>query len=288
MRGLVLPPLAPLGVLVRHLDDPTLRVVRRALQIVTERLDELRPRLLATYGRIEADTKPDGTPVTTIDHEVDDRLAGAIGEVFPSHGILSEERDTVAPSTEWTWIIDPIDGTSNFIAGLPYWCVSIALAIGGEVVLGVIDAPAIDRRYVATPGEGASRDGRSLHVRTPVDPRDQRFAHVPVMLTTGTARRARNAGIRLNPRVMGSTALDLAVVAEGTAVASVAVRPHVWDIAAGSLIVQEAGGVAITLRGQPLLPLQPGIDHRALAVPVAAAAEADYARDLATDLLPEG
>ncbi len=271
-----------------HLDDPTLRVVQQAHQVVTARLDELRPRLLSTYGRIEADTKPDGTPVTSLDHEVDDRLAQAISEALPSHGILSEERDTVAPDTEWTWIIDPIDGTSNFIAGLPYWCVSIALSIRGRVVLGVIDAPALDRRYVAILGEGASRDGDALQVRTPVDPRDQRFAYIPVMLTTGTARRARNAGIRLNPRVMGSTALDLAVVAEGTAVASVAVRPHVWDIAAGSLIVHEAGGATIALRDEPLLPLQPGVDHRALAVPVAAAAQADYARDLATALLPEG
>lgn len=267
--------------------EPTSRVLRHAQRIVTAALDELRPRLLETTGRVAVDAKGDGTPVTAIDHEVDDRLTTAIAATFPSHGVLCEERDTVVPETDWTWIIDPIDGTSNFIAGLPYWCVSVALAHEGVPVLGIVDAPAIERRYVGVRGQGAERDGRQLRVRTTVDARDPRNAHVPVMLTTGTARRARTAGVRLNPRVMGSTALDLAVVAEGSAVASVAIRPHVWDIAAGGLLVEEAGGQTVTFRGRPLLPLRPGVDHRTLAVPFGAAPEEAYVVDLVAGLLPD-
>jgi myo-inositol-1(or 4)-monophosphatase len=265
-----------------------LDLVSRARGVVEDALDGVRERLLATMGRVEVETKGDGTPVSSIDLEVDAVLARAITAAFPSHAILSEERDTVAPAGEWAWIVDPIDGTSNFIAGLPYWCVSVALTHEGSVALGVVDAPAVGRRYVAIRGRGAHRDGRRLQVRRPVDARDARYAHVPVMLTTGTARRAHTAGIRLNPRVMGSTALDLAVVAEGSAVASVAVRPHVWDIAAGSLLVTEAGGEAVHLRGDPLLPLRPDVDHRDLTVPFAAAAERAYVEDLASGLLPGG
>lgn len=257
-----------------------------ALEVVNHALDQIRPRLAAATGNVTTQLKDDGTPVTAIDIEVDDYLAEVLLEHFPEHGVVSEERDTFARDRPYTWIIDPIDGTSNFIAGLPYWCVSIGLARDGHVVLAVIDAPILDRRYHAIRGGGAFRDGQRLKVAEPVDPRDGRNAHVPIMLTSGTARRARAAGLRLNTRVMGSAALDLAAVAEGSAVGSIAIRPHVWDIAAGALLVEEAGGVTVTLRGEPLLPLQTGKDHERIAVPTAAAATEAYAKDLATGLLP--
>ncbi len=270
------------------LDPSASAVIARARGVADAALDQLRPRLLASSGRVEVSPKADGTPVTEIDHEIDARLAEEVTTAFPSHGVISEERETRAPTTDWAWIVDPIDGTSNFIAGLPYWCVSIALALEGVPVLGFVDAPVLDRRYLAVRGSGAERDGRSLRVRAPVDWRDGRYGYLPVMLTTGTARRARPAGLRLNPRVMGSTALDLAMVAEGVAVASVAVRPYVWDIAAGALLVEEAGGAVTTVGADPLLPLRPGAAYGRRTAPTAAAADGAYARDLATALLPQG
>lgn len=264
-----------------------LEFVTRAQRVIEDALDGVRERLLASTGHVEVETKEDGTPVTSIDLEVDDHLARTIGSAFPTHAILSEERETVVPACEWTWIIDPIDGTSNFIAGLPWWCVSVALAFQGVPVLGVIDAPALGRRYVAVQGEGAHRQGRPLRVRPTVDWRSSHHRHLPVMLTTGTARRARAAGLRLNPRVMGSTALDLAIVAEGVAVASVAVAPHVWDVAAGMVLVQEAGGEIVTPTGDPWSPVEPGIDHQQVATTTAAAADGDYAARLVAALLAQ-
>lgn len=261
--------------------------VASARTVVLEALDDIHELLLDASGEVDATSKNDGTPVTAIDRAVDERLASAIHRALPGHGILSEERDTVAPDTEWTWIIDPIDGTSNFIAGLPWWCVSAALAFQGVPVLGVIDAPALGRRYVAVQGEGAHRQGRPLHVRPTVDWRSPHYRHLPVMLTTGTARRARAAGLRLNPRVMGSTALDLAIVAEGVAVASVAVAPHVWDVAAGMVLVQEAGGEVVTPSGDPWAPVAPGTDHQQVATTTAAAADGGYAARLVEALLAQ-
>lgn len=265
-----------------HLVD----TVARALTTLDPVLDELGRSLLAQSGRIEPTAKDDGTPVTDADHESDDALTHALREAFPTHGILSEEQDTTAPGTDFCWIIDPIDGTSNFTAGLPYWCVSVALAFEGEVVFGVVDAPPFARRTVALRGRGTTRGGRRLQVRDPVDWHDGRNRHVPVMLTTGTARRARAAGLRLNPRVMGATALDLATVADGTAAASVALIPKVWDIAAGALLVAEAGGTVETLHGDPLLPLRPGVEYATRSAATAAGPEAGYLRELTAGLLP--
>jgi myo-inositol-1(or 4)-monophosphatase len=261
-------------------------VVARASSVANAVLDGLGPGLRATAGRIDVESKADGTPVTEADRDVDAALARAIGDAFPDHGLLSEERDTVVPATDWCWVVDPIDGTSNYVAGLPYWCVSIALTLEGQPALGIVDAPALGRRYVATRDGGATEGRRRLHVRDRVDWRDGRNRHVPVMLTTATARRARDAGLRLNARVMGATALDLAMVAEGVAAASVAIIPHVWDVAAGGLLVSEAGGAVVTLDGTPLLPLQPGQDHRSRSAATAAGPDQDYVRDLATRLLP--
>lgn len=266
--------------------DTTIGTVARALIVLETALDELGPSLLAQSGRLEATAKHDGTPVTAGDHEADRHLTGAIRAAFPGHGVVSEEQDTVVPGTDWCWIIDPIDGTSNFTAGLPYWCVSVALAFEGEVVLGVVDAPPLQQRLVALRGSGTTQRGRQLRVRPPVDWRDGRNRHIPVMLTTGTARRARGAGLRLNPRVMGATALDLATVASGVAAASIALIPKVWDVAAGALLVTEAGGAVETLHGEPLLPLRPGVDQSHRSAATAAGPDATYLQRLATGLLP--
>lgn len=270
-----------------------------ALTVITSGLDEVAGSIMERTGGIEATEKSDGTPVTDADTFVDDRLRAHLSVAFPSHGVLSEERGTTAPSTEWTWVIDPVDGTSNYINGLPYWCISVALLHDGEPVLAVIDAPVLARRYTAIAGSGArlqarstSLDGqrqqpvdRALRVRAPVDWRDPTYSHVPVMLTTRTARRARGAGLALNPRVMGSLALDMAMVAEGVAAASVAVEPKVWDIAAGVLLVREAGGVVVTLEREPLLPLPRGVEQQGRSAITATGPDRAYVEELGWALL---
>ncbi|HSK24498.1 MAG TPA: inositol monophosphatase [Egicoccus sp.] len=269
------------------LPDDVRGVVEVARRVLHHSLDDLADDLRRASGDVEPSPKADGTPVTALDHEVDARLRAAIAAALPTHGVLSEEGTTVVPDTEWCWVIDPIDGTSNFTAGLPYWCVSVGLALRGEIVFATIDAPGLRRRYEATLGEGAQRNGHPIRVREMIAWDDATMGHVPVMLTTGTARRARQAGVALNPRVMGSTALDMAFVAEGVAAASVAIIPHVWDIAAGSLLVREAGGAVVTLDGDDLLPLRVGDDHLNTHAPTAAGTDAHAVRLLAKRLLPD-
>ncbi len=271
----------------------------RARDVLAAALDEVAGWLLDISGDLEVTAKQDGTPVTHADVEVDDRLRARLSDAFPSHGILSEERGTRSPDTTWTWVIDPVDGTSNFTNRLPYWCISVALLFEGYPVLGVVDAPVLGRRYSGIAGQGAevasrttSLDGRHgqartrpLRVRPPVDWHDRRNNHVPLMLTTGTAKRVRGAGLSLNPRVMGSTAIDLAVVAEGVAAASIARVPKVWDIAAGALLVREAGGAVVTIGDDPLLPLTGGQEQAGRSAVTAAGPDERYVHDLAERLL---
>jgi myo-inositol-1(or 4)-monophosphatase len=259
------------------LDDAARAVVERARAVLDGLLDEVRADLAPRAGREPVTMKADGTPVTPADRATDERLVEGLRAAFPTHGALSEEQDHVATGADWTWVLDPIDGTSNFIAGVPYWCVSVALCLAGAPVLGVVEAPALRRRFHAVAGGGAhvTDDGgvRPMAVRAPVPLRDATSAHVPGLYSGGAARDLAGDGVRLNVRVMGASALDLALVADGVAPLSVAIAPHVWDVAAGALLVHEAGGAVAAAPGGPLLPLVPGQDYAERVVPTAAAAD---------------
>lgn len=257
------------------LADADRSVVVRAQGLARGFVEEVRPLLLRRAGNADPDMKGDGSPVTAIDVEVNERLAAAVASAFPDHAMLSEELDTHHGATEWTWIVDPIDGTSNFTSGLPYWCVSIALTRQGRPVYGLVDAPPIDACYESVRGEGATRNGAAIHVRERVDFDDPRSAHVPLLLATAMARRGAPR-LRLNPRVMGAAALDLCLVAEGTAAAAISTKPKVWDHAAGGLIVEEAGGSYVTLSGEPLLPLREDTEYEGRSAAAAAGPDADY------------
>lgn len=259
-------------------------ILRAADRLVMEVLDDLEPVLLERSGGYRTSAKFDGTPVTATDLLADERLTAAIADAFPQHDVLSEEATTTWSGNEWTWVIDPIDGTSNFAAGLPYWAVSVALAHDGHPVYGCVAAPGLGERFVGFRGAGAHRiddTGRrtSLAVRAPVDFRNGRNKHVPIAVSAGTIRRSHGTKVRLNPRIMGAWALDLALVAAGRLVASYATVPHVWDIAAGSLLVEEAGGCVQTL-GTALLPLRRGMEYATASAPTATGPDPAWVEDL--------
>ena len=247
-------------VVAGRLDPTGIREVARAEAVLHTLLDALGPELLASAGAVAVEAKPDGTPVTAVDRATDERLVAGLTGAMAGHGAVSEETSQVVPDTAWTWVLDPIDGTSNFIAGVPYWCVSVALCLEGDPVLGVVDAPALGFRAVATAGGGARTAAGPMRVGAPVDPTDRRSAHVPALYSGGAARRMVAGGAVLNARLMGSTALDLTLVARGSAPLAVTLAPHAWDIAAGALLVLEAGGACTGFGPTPLLPLAPGTD----------------------------
>jgi len=219
--------------------------------------------LVQTHGQMTASLKRDGTLVTASDLESDRRLSEAIRARYPAHAILSEEREVVYRSEEWCWLIDPIDGTTNFTWGFPMWGVLLALLHFGQPVLGVADFPLLGEQYSAARGQGAWLGGtrlRTAHVPTTeaggVDPMPtQLFASCTRSLGYGPFN------VPLKVRVPGTTGYDLATVARGACVGSIDMRVHVWDVAALWPILHEAGAVMAVNRTTPLFPLQPDRDY---------------------------
>ena len=192
--------------------------------------------------------------VTEVDKRSEDYILSEINAKFPGHHIIAEESGETAGDAAHTWYIDPLDGTTNFAHGLPIFSVSIAYAEAGEVILGVVYDPMRDELFTAEKGKGAAVNGTPLKVGTQEElshcilvtgfPYD-RFTN-PVNNLDNFNRFALKAqGVRR----LGSAALDLCYVAAGRVDGYWELRLYPWDMAAGLLIVQEAGGLITKFNG---------------------------------------
>ena len=197
-------------------------------------------------GVAVADTKTSiNDVVTAADLAAEDLIRERLLAARPDDGILGEEGDDVVGTSGVRWVIDPIDGTVNYLYGLGEYAVSIAAQVGGESVAAVVRGVAGSTSYAATLGGGATRDGRPLAVREPGE-MEQWLVGTGFGYRADVRARQGAAVARLLPRVrdirrIGSCALDLCHVAEGTLDAYVEEGPHLWDHAAGGLIAREAG-----------------------------------------------
>lgn len=205
--------------------------------------------------------------VTEIDRGSERLIRKLISTHFPNHAFLGEEgvepgaaassqAIAAAKDAEYLWIVDPIDGTTNFVHGFPFFCVSIALAHKGEVIVGVIYDPISDELFVAEKGKGAYVHGKRLAISKEQTleqsllasgfPADPSYA-LPLNLKSMVhlAPKVRNI------RAAGSAALHLAHLAAGRLTGFWEYNLNCWDLAAGSLIVQEAGGTITDIEGSP-------------------------------------
>lgn len=197
--------------------------------------------------------------VTRIDKECEALIARRIAERFPDHSLLGEEGgERGAAGSEWRWVVDPLDGTTNYSQGLPVFAVSIALQHRGQTVVGVIYAPWLDELYTAVKGGGArlvqrGAEPRTLRVGCKSD------LGTAVLATGFPYDKASNADNNLDNvtrtltrirglRRMGSAAYDLCCVAAGWIDGYWELALHEWDVCAGELIVSEAGGRVEPLR----------------------------------------
>ena len=212
--------------------------------------------LLDMAGTRSVREKGRGDLVTSANLASQDAIRDTLLTAFPSHTFLGEE-STVGPdpAADFRWIVDPLDGTSNYVHGLEFYAVSIGLEHRGELIAGVIYDPAADRCFRATAGGGAFLNDSPIRVSS-VD--SLRAA----LLVTGfpPGMRGRADLLRLfeefcseshSVRRLGSAALDLAYVACGRFDGFYAPNLHPWDAAAGALLVREAGGLVTNLDGSP-------------------------------------
>jgi myo-inositol-1(or 4)-monophosphatase len=195
--------------------------------------------------------------VTAADRAVEADFRRLIASRFPHHCVLGEESGAPGPATASRWIIDPVDGTTNFAHGLALFCISIALEIDGQVALGVVYDPMAEELFTAERGEGARLNGVRLAVsdaRTLVD--SLLCTGFPYRSADGRARQVELFGAFLREsravRRLGSAALDLCYVAAGRFDGFWEEQLNAWDIAAGALIAAEAGARVTDFAGRPV------------------------------------
>lgn len=212
--------------------------------------------LRASFGRVETVRyKGEVDIVTEIDERSEQAVVQIIRDRFPHHRVLAEEGTVGGDDPMFRWIIDPLDGTTNYAHGLPFFCVSIALEAWGELVLGAVYDPLRDEMFLAQRGRGATLNGRPLSVSS-----NERL--IESLLATGFPYNRANLPRALRyfaelsrrsraVRRLGSAALDAAYVAAGRLDGYFEAYVNPWDVGAGVLLVTEAGGRVTSFAGQP-------------------------------------
>lgn len=231
--------------------------------------------------------KSDHTAVTEADLAADQLLSSAIRQHYPEDLLISEESQHHQPaspdkhSPQATWIIDPLDGTTNFSLGLPIWGVLIARLLDGIPDLAVLYFPHLAELYHAQRGMGAFMNDAPIEVLPPDPVR-------PFSFFACCSRTFRNYNVKIpyKARILGSAAYSLCAVARGLAVIGFEATPKIWDIAGAWLLVEEAGGCIQTLDGSQPFPFRPSEKGRDHYYPTIAAASPDLIEKSLKQIIP--
>ncbi|MGO9334064.1 MAG: inositol monophosphatase family protein, partial [Acidimicrobiales bacterium] len=226
--------------------------------------DLLRARLAGVAGGLllatGASAKSSPTDlVTDVDRASEALIVGALLRARPDDGIQGEEGSSQKGSTGVTWVIDPLDGTINYLYGIPAFAVSIAASVGGRSLVGVVHNPLTGEMFTASQGEGAWLDGDPLRLQPTGRPLAEALVGTGFSYSAqNRAAQARMLAIILpavrDIRRAGSAALDLCAVACGRLDAYYEAELKPWDLAAGEVIAREAGATVISLEGLPADP----------------------------------
>jgi myo-inositol-1(or 4)-monophosphatase len=223
--------------------------LENAAAVACAAADLARAEILPRFRSVAVETKGDGTPVTEADRAAERVIRRRLRESFPEFSILGEEYGAEGRSGGPEWIIDPIDGTIGFSRGIPLFSTLIALAVDGEPVMGLIDLPALDERYVGWKGGGCRRNGVPTRVSEETDLRRAIISHGdPFCFDERGERSAFERMAREIPMLRGYTdAFGYAQVLGGGVGAMVDMGLRIWDAASVQILVPEAGGRCVTL-----------------------------------------
>ena len=243
------------------MNDPECRELLAAIMEAVRDAGTVVRQAAPEAGRLEWEQKSEFDFVSRVDRAAEEQVAVRLLERYPGTPILGEELspDVNAAGSGLVFLVDPLDGTTNFLHGFPHYAVSVAAASDGQLVAGAVLNAATGELFTASLGGGAFRDGQRISVSSVEDPRRAligtgfpfgRLEHLGPYLRQFDLVARRTAGIRR----AGSAALDLADVAAGRFDAFWELSLSPWDVAAGLLLVQEAGGIATDLDGAPAAP----------------------------------
>jgi myo-inositol-1(or 4)-monophosphatase len=212
-------------------------------------IDRVAERQRLDFGHMVSDVKADGSLITACDRWSDATLVAGLTALYPDHGVLSEEGRQLVPTTEAFWVVDPLDGTTNFAAGIPYWAISLARFEQGVPVFALLDVPPLRQRIWAIRGQGAWRNGRRLH--PPALQAHPAGCASLCSRSIGVLQKLPNQRFPGKIRLLGVASLNLVSVAMGQTVAALEATPKIWDLAAAWLILTELGCPVTWLRRHP-------------------------------------
>ena len=228
----------------------------KILEIGIEAAKEAGRFLYENFGKIGViDKKGDRNLATNLDREAEGMIIDRIKNEFPDHGIIAEESGRQGTDKEYIWIIDPLDGTHNFIRNIDIFGVSIGVVYNDEFMAGIIYMPKDDELYTACRGQGAYKNGKKISVSSNAELKecsisfDSSIRYSPEVMLKVLGSLAKEV---FNIRMFGSSARVLSYVAEGKLDFAVEFHDRPWDFAGGVRIIEEAGGKLTTLKGEPL------------------------------------
>lgn len=226
-------------------EEASLVAVERAACELAESAARLVRERYGTPLDIAYKSEDNTDPVTDVDRGVESYIASSIAKRFPSHAILGEEGQGSQDKREYYWVIDPIDGTLNFINGLPLFAISIGVLFRCRPIAGALLFPITGDLLHARYGGGAFRNGKPMRANPASEMQNSWLSGwspefwSEFRMGTAIGRKSGQA------RSIGSLAYELGMVASGTFCQTVCLRPRIWDLAAGVIIVREAGGTVL-------------------------------------------
>ncbi len=241
----------------------------RILEVASTTAKRVGAQLLLDFGRVQGLEKADGSLVTESDRWADAEIRSSIAIAFPNHAILSEEAEHGFTDAQWTWVIDPLDGTTNFTRGIPLWGISIGLLYDGEPIFGYVYFPPIAQTFhgfwAGNSGldlpTGAYLNDRPIHVSQDAPGSNQFFS------LCARSIQVWKPGFPCKIRMLGVATYNFLMVAAGISLGGVEATPKIWDLAAVWAILHAAGGVWISLRDEPTFPAIAGRNYGNYALP---------------------
>ena len=193
-------------------------------------------RQLKDFGNISASNKADGSLITSCDLWSDETIVDALSAIAPNEGVLSEEGGKLVPKTSAYWIVDPLDGTTNFAAGIPYWSISVARFVDGQPQSSFLIIPTLKKKFVAIKGEGVWLNNKKIEVNK----NNQRSECVSLCSRSIKILQKKPSSIFPGKiRLLGVSSLNLTSVAMGQTFGAIESTPKIWDIAAAWLLLEE-------------------------------------------------
>ncbi len=206
-------------------------------------------RQLKDFGNISASNKADGSLITTCDLWCDKTIVDGLASIAPNEGVLSEEGGKSIPNTKAYWVVDPLDGTTNFAASIPYWSISVARFVEGRPQSSFLIIPTLKKKFVSIKGEGVWLNNQKI------DPNQNNRQSQCISLCSRSIKILQKKPNSVFPgkiRLLGVSSLNLTSVAMGQTFGAIESTPKIWDIAAAWLLLEELNCSIEWLETNPL------------------------------------